>query len=283
MADVNLVRVFELLRSLFELLWNKPEGLPAREVLAFLPEITNLTEYERETASPFNMPRYEKIVRIAIIPLVKAGWLSKSDKGRWSITDEGREACRRYPNVRELYTEAVRLFEERGQSIPAILLTTEVAKELAWEQIQRYLMEMKRTEFQHLVADLLVAMGYYLAWVAPPDKDRGQVDMVVKVDPLGAKGAQILVQIKHKGQTITSEGLRSFLSGLGASHYGLLISSGGFTEGIREEALNDAYRRVTLWGVEDIFDLWIRYYTELDQDAHARLPIEAVYFLSGIK
>src|SRR5512137_2579600 len=101
MADVTLNRIGELLRSVLELLWGKPDGMPAREVLAFLPEITALTEYERGYSPSTNMPRYERIVRLATIPLVKAGWLVKTDKGRWLITDEGRRAARRYPNARE--------------------------------------------------------------------------------------------------------------------------------------------------------------------------------------
>ena len=67
MADVTLNRIGELLRSVLELLWNKPEGMPAREILAFLPEITQLTEYEKGYAPPTNTPRYERIVRLATI------------------------------------------------------------------------------------------------------------------------------------------------------------------------------------------------------------------------
>ena len=52
MADITLNRIGELLRSVLELLWNKPEGMPAREILAFLPEITQLTDYERGYAPP---------------------------------------------------------------------------------------------------------------------------------------------------------------------------------------------------------------------------------------
>src|SRR5574339_1179012 len=115
MADITLNRIGELLRSVLELLWNKPGGLPAREIIAFLPEITPLTEYEKGYTPPSNVPRYEKYVRLATIPLVKAGWLVKSDKGRWYITGEGRAACRRYTNAAELYREALRLFEEERQ------------------------------------------------------------------------------------------------------------------------------------------------------------------------
>ena len=185
MADVTLNRIGELLRSVLELLWTKPEGMPAGEILAYLPEITRLTEYERGYAPPSNMPRYERMVRLATIPLVKAGWLVKSNKGRWFITEEGRHAARRYSNARELYKEALRLFEETRQSAPQYALAVEEAEEKAWEQIHRFLLEIRRTEFRYLVAELLRAMGYHVAWVAPPEKDHGQIDLVANVDPIG--------------------------------------------------------------------------------------------------
>lgn len=281
MADITLSRIGELLRSVFELLWNKPDGLPAKEIIAFLPEITQLTEFERGYSPPTNIPRYERIIRLATIPLVKAGWLVKNNKGRWYITEEGRQACRRYPNAQELYKEAIRLFEERRQSAPAVIMTVEEAEEKAWEQIQRYLQEARRIEFQTLAADLLEAMGYHVAWTAPAEKERGQIDIVAYVDPIGAKGPRILVQVKHKGQAITMEGLNAFLSVLGANDYGLLISTGGFTTEVKEEIRIDAVQKTTLLDLESFFDLWVKHYGKLSQEAQNRFPLKIVYFLFG--
>ncbi len=281
MADITLSRIGELLRSVLELLWNKPEGLPAKEIMAFLPEITQLTDYERGYSPPTNTPRYERIIRLATVPLVKAGWLVKNNKGRWYITEEGRQACRRYPNAQELYKEAIRLFEESRQSVPAVTMTVEEAEEKAWEQIQRYLQEARRIEFQTLTADLLEAMGYHVAWSAPAEKDRGQIDIVAYVDPIGAKGPRILVQVKHKGQAITLEGLNAFLSVLGTTDYGLLISTGGFTTEVREEIRMDAFQKTTLLDLEGFFDLWVKYYGKLSQEAQNRFPLKIVYFLLG--
>lgn len=283
MADVTLNRVGELLRSVLELLWNKPEGMPAKEIIAFLPEITQLTEYERGYSAPTNIPRYERIVRLATIPLVKAGWLVKNNKGRWYITEEGRQACRRTPNAQELYREALRLFEEGKQNAPAYAMVVEEAEEKAWEQIQKYLLGTKRIEFRSLIADLLTGMGYYIGWIAPPEKDHGQIDMVAYADPIGVKGPRILVQVKHKGQAITMEGLKTFLSVLNANDYGVLISSGGFTNDVIDEVRSDALQKTTLLDLENFFDLWIRYYDELSQEAKNRFPLKKIYFLYGLE
>jgi restriction system protein len=283
MADVTLARVGELLRSVLELLWNKPEGMPAKEIIAFLPEITQLTEYERGYSAPTNIPRYERIVRLATIPLVKAGWLIKNNKGRWYITEEGREACRRTPNAQELYKEALHLFEKVKQNAPVYAIVVEEAEEKAWEQIQKYLLETRRIEFRALIADLLSAMGYYVGWIAPPEKDHGQIDMVAYADPLGVKGPRILVQVKHSGQAINMEGLKAFLSVLSTNDYGVLISSGGFTNEVLEEIRTDALQKTTLLDLENFFDLWIKYYSELSQEAKNRFPFKKIFFLYGFE
>src|SRR5512140_2996363 len=145
MADVTLSRIGELLRSVLELLWTRPEGMPAREILAFLPQVTQLTDYERAISPVTNTPHYERMVRLATAPLVKAGWLFKTNKGRWLITEDGREAARRYANARDLYKEALRLFEDTRRAAPIYTLAADEAEEKAWEQISRYLLDSRRT------------------------------------------------------------------------------------------------------------------------------------------
>lgn len=280
MANETLNRIGEMLRGVFELLWTRPEGLPAKDIFAFLPEITRLNEYEKGHPASTNTPRYEKITRIATTPFVKAGWLVKNNKGRWYITDEGRQACRQYPNAVELYKESLKLFEEGKQSVPLYIMAIEEAEEKAWEQIQGYLQEINRIEFQTLTADLLRALGYHIAWVAPPEKGREQIDLVAYVDPIGVKGPRVFVQVKHKGQTVTREGLKTFLSVLGTENYGLFISTGGFTPDAMDEVSAAPFKKITLLDMESFFDLWVKYYDELSHEARNRFPLKAIYFLN---
>ena len=282
MVQITLHRVGELLRIVFELLWDKPDGLPAKDVFALIPELTQLTEYELGFSSFSNIPRYERIVRLATIPLVRVGWLVKNNKGRWHITEEGRQACRKFTNAQELYKEALRLYEEHRQITPDIVMNVETAEEKAWEQIQKYLQEKNPPEFQSMIAALLRAMGYYVAWVAPVEKNRGHIDIVAHVDPIGAKGPRILVQVKHKGQVLTIEGLKTFLSVLGQNDFGLLVSTGGFTGDAKEELRTEAFQKVTALDLELFFDLWISHYDKLSQDARNLIPLKLIYFLSSL-
>lgn len=262
MADVTLETIGELLRGMFEHLWNKPEGMPARDFLESLPD--------------------ERTLRLATLPLVQAGWLVKTDKGRWYITPEGREACRRYPNAQELYREALQLLEQSKETAPLYALAVEEAQENAWGLIRRYLQESRRVQFQTMMADLLKAMGYHVAWLAPPEKDHGQIDILAHVDPIGARGPRILVQVKTKGQAVTLEGLKSFLSVLGPNDYGLYVSTGGFTADVLEQIRSNTFQKVTLLDLEGFFDLWLKHFDDLTQEARRRLPLKAVYFLYGL-
>jgi restriction system protein len=71
-----------------------PEGMQARDALAALEKSISLTEYERGSYESGGR-RFDKIVRFATVDCVKAGWLSKT-KGRWIITDGGRDAYSAY-------------------------------------------------------------------------------------------------------------------------------------------------------------------------------------------
>jgi restriction system protein len=283
MADITISRIGELLRSVLELLWHKSEGLSAKEIIASLPDITLLPGYEPVSALPLTVPIHERIFGLAIIPLVKAGWLIKNNKGCWQITEEGRQACNRFPNAQELYKDALRQVGENRQIVPTFGMAAEEAEEMAWEQIHGYLQEKTRSEFQTMVADLLKALGYYVAWIAPPEKDRGQVDIVAYVDPLGVNGPRILIQVKYKGQAVTLDGLNSFLSVLGANDYGLLVSSPGFTSEVKEQMGKGALHKTTLLDLETLFDLWVLSYDQLSLEARSCLPLKPIHFLSGIE
>ena len=188
------------------------------------------------------------------------------------------------PNAQELYKEALRLFEEVKQGAPAAAMVVEEAEEKAWEQVQKYLLETRRLEFRTLIAELLQAMGYHVAWIAPPEKDHGQIDMVAYTDPLGAKrtahpGAdQAQGAADHDGgHEVVSVGAES------ARTTDLLISSGGFTCEVTEEIGTDTFQKTTLLDLENFFDLWVKYYDKLSDEAKSRFPLKKIYFLCWLE
>ena len=280
MADVTLGRISKMLRGVFELLWTRQDGMPAREVLALLPDVVKLTEYELGYSTSAHTPKYEKIIRLATIPLAKAGWMIKNDKGRWFLTESGRQACRKYPNIEELYTEAIRLYEEGRKNFPLYKIAIEDAEEKAWGHIQSYLQEASRNEIQKLVVHLVSAMGYHVAWVAPLEKNQGAIDIVAYVDPVGAKGLRILAQVSHKGQAVTLEGLKAFSTLVSAGDYGLFVATGGFTSDVMEQIGTGVFKKITLVDMEGLYSLWVKFYNELGEEAKNRFPLKSVYFLN---
>jgi restriction system protein len=293
MAEITRKRTGQLLQVVFSMLVDKPEGLPAKEILVEIPGRLTLTEYETGYyPSSLTAQRYEKIIRFATITLVKAGWLVKS-KGRWFLTEEGRAAYKKLINPEDFYKEAVRLYHEWKESrsqedslepgdeieeAPKAALTIEEVEELARQQIKQSISAINPYEFQDLVADLLKAMGYFIYWIAPPGKDGG-IDIIAYSDPLGAKGPRVKVQVKHKiGQSIPVEPLRAFMSVIGADEIGLYVSSGGFTSNAHEESRSQEKRKITLIDLEALVELWIEYYPQLSQEARQRLPLKPIYF-----
>jgi restriction system protein len=294
MADVTRKRTGQLLRKLFEVLIPKLEGVQARDALAAVAASIELTEYERGTYQA-GARRFEKILRFATIDCVKAGWLLKT-KGKWTVTEAGREAYLKHTDPETFYKRAVALYREWKATQPdsqpsgseeaedqtsgkSASITFEEAEEQAWSEIERYLTEMKPYDFQELVASLLRAMGYQVTWVAPPGKDGG-IDILAWTDPLGTRPPRIKVQVKRQTQAVNVEGLRSFMALLNDDDVGLFVASGGFTKDAADEARTQEKRKVTLINLEKVLDLWVEHYDRLADDARRRLPLRPIYFLA---
>ena len=141
---------------------------------------------------------------------------------------------------------------------------------------------MRIYEFQDLVTELLKAMDYHIAWIAPPGKDRGYINLIAYADPLGVSQPRIKLHILHSGQPAMMEGFKSFLTVLGQGDAGLFVSTGGFTSSVREEAQAQPDSRIVLMDLENFFDLWVEFYEKLSHAARQRLPLKPVYFLSFV-
>ncbi|HEY0970897.1 MAG TPA: restriction endonuclease [Gemmatimonadales bacterium] len=298
MAEVPYSRIGELLRGLFEVLMEHPDGLPARQAIAATEQRVPATPYEQTTLPTNGERRYENILRWMTVDCVKAGWIIKAH-GRWSITDDGRAAYDSIPDPEAFYRKANQLYHEWRKNTPksptssttpeavaadapdekSAGITFEQAEEQAWTEIERHVTTMPPYEFQELVASLLRAMSYHVGWVAPPGKDGG-VDIVAYNDPLGTRPPRIKVQVKRQQARVDVNGLRSFMALLGADDVGLFVNTGGFTKDAQDEARTQHTRRITLLDLERLLDLWTEHYGRLDEAARRRLPLQPIYFLA---
>lgn len=299
MAEITRRRTGELLRELFCILMAEPDGLQASTALQALASRVTMTPYEADTYESGGR-RFEKIVRFATVDCVKAGWLVK-DKGIWTITEEGRKAYLVLSDPEAFYRQACKLYAEwraaqpdaepvattepgQGADEPdttakSVSVTYEEAEEQAWAEISAYLRAMNPYDFQDLVADLLRAMSYHVTWVSPPGKDGG-IDILAWPDALGTRPPRIKVQVKRQQQAVSVDGLRSFMALLGDDDVGLFVCTGGFTKDAETEARTQEKRRVTLIGLEKLFDLWDEHYGKLTDQARRRLPLRSIRFIA---
>lgn len=291
MAEITRRRSGELVRGVFQILLQQPDGIRAKEVLRRLEELVPPTEFEVSTyPNRPNVRRYEKIVRFSTITVVKAGWLVKN-KGSWSLTDEGRAAFEKFTDPEEFNREARRLYREWKADQPVdepdvaeedsgqAATTLEEAEEAAWSEIETFLEKMSPYDFQELVAGLLRGMGYYVDWVSPPGPDKG-IDIVAHMDPLGVKGPRIKAQVKRRADKAAVEAVRGFMAILGDSDVGLFVCTGGFTRDAEDEARRQEKRRIMLLDLKRLFDLWTEHYDRIPEAQRRLLPLRPVYYLA---
>ena len=279
-----------MLRGIFKVLRNYPDGLQAKDVLSKIEAVVPPTDFENSNF-PKNphIRRYEKLARFQTIPAVKAGWLLK-EKGHWSLSEDGIKAYNKYTDPVDFFQEARRLYKEWKNDQPSAdedddtgkpeaLITLEEAEESAWTAIEDYLQKINPYDFQDLVSGLIDAMGYHVAWISPPGPDKG-IDIIAYQDPLGVDGPRIKVQVKRQNNKIPVDGVRSFMAVLGEGDVGLFISMGGFTREAHSEVRTQEKRRLTLLDLKKFFDLWVEYYDQIPEEKKQLLPLKPVYFLS---
>jgi len=293
LAEITRKRTGEILQTVFEVLKQHPDGLQARRVIQEVERRLPPTPFEQsDYPNAPGVRRFDKIVRFATIAPVKAGWLVKS-KGQWILTEEGRQASEKFHDPVELRREVTRLYqawrknqpEEPHDSLGATTTPAsatsalEEAEETSWLEVEQYLQGMNPYEFQELVAALLRAMDYHIAWVSPPGPDQG-LDILAYTDPLGATGPRIKVQVKRRADKITVDGLRAFMALLGSQDVGIFIATGGFTADAQREVRSQENRRISLIDLQRFFDLWIEHYTAVQEEDRQRLSLTAVHFLA---
>jgi restriction system protein len=286
MTDITVNRISEILRLVFDLLWFEPQGLYVSEIMRYIQATVPLSEYETGyfPYAPYS-PRYEVVIRVGTIPLVRAGWLEKTRNGRWFITEAGREACKRYKNAADFFEESVRLFvqwkaSENNRLVQIGANPYNFAVENSWEQIRQYIDNLDMRDLREMVSVLLKAMGCTIAWSGPLGEDNELIDLICYMDPLGLNSARIVVHVANKSQVSTRDGLSAFMNVLKPNDVGLYISLGGSTNDLTQFAMTQTQNRVRLIDLETFVDLWVEHQSKIDQDTRTKFPLKPVYFLA---
>lgn len=133
-------------------------------------------------------------------------------------------------------------------------------------------------DLARLVGAVLEAEGFNVI-ISPPGPDRG-VDILAARGPLGFEEPWLCVQVKASETPVdvnVFRALQGVMTTFRATH-GLLVSWGGFTEAVRKEARQHAFK-IALWDQTDIVQAIYRTYERLSPEIQAELPLKRIWVL----
>jgi restriction system protein len=268
------------------------DGQPHRvtEIYTVLAKHFHLTEEELNEVLPSGTQRrWHNRANWAIYDLYRAGLLERPKRGLYAITESGKDVAQQKPKIIDRgFLMQFPQFAEFAQATgakktktgaKALHLDSEptgnntTPEELigsAYEQLHATLRKdlldlVKRMDpfrFEHLVIDLLLAMGYggskeEAASVTKASGDEG-IDGVINEDRLGLD--VIYVQAKRWQDTVGRKEIQSFVGALAGkkAQKGIFITTSGFKNTANEYA-KDVHHKVVLIDGERLADLMIEH------------------------
>ncbi len=279
----------------FQILKANGGEMRGRDVVAKIPETVVLTDWEKERYEKTGNVRWESILQFYTIDCMKAGFLQK-DKGLWILTPEGEDAIKLgeeglFLAAKKAYVqwksknatpekeviEDIPIEENNEEKTQKVLIEQYVEK--AIEGLQDFINKKNPYEFQDMVAALLRAMGYYIAFNAKRGKDGG-IDIIAYSDPLGTKEPRMKVQIKHRpNDAVSVDVVKQLVANLNKSgDVGLFVTSGRFTSE-SERYSRESHKHIELINFERLVSLWQEFYPKMNDEEKNILPLQPIYFL----
>jgi restriction system protein len=293
-AKVPIERVGEIMKIVLTELRNAGGEAKLKDLLERSGPKLNLTEYEKHVYEKTGYVRWTSIVHFYSIGCVKAGYLQKSG-GRWILTPEGEKALN-LPAAEFIKSvdQQYRAWkankakpEEEGPDVHEEPEDEKLERQTAYEsavaqarsEIEDHIDNLGWYDFQKLVAELLIAMGYHVPFVAPPGRDGG-VDVIAYKDPLGTVAPRIRVQVKHREEKVKVGEVRELEALLRKEgDVGLIVSSGGFTSEVERE-IRASSKHIETMDLDRLIKLWEQYYDRIPEAGKLLMPMVKLYFLA---
>ena len=155
---------------------------------------------------------------------------------------------------------------------PAIPVPADEIERRARDYILKRLKKIyKGYDFEPVVRNLLMAMGYAKAKVSRKGGDHGK-DIIVYKDELPPR---FVVQVKSLDNSIPEEMLQRLLGSLDEGDYGVFVALSPFTDAAQK--FLDKTHRIKAIDGEEFLDLFLSYYDKLDADIRKAIPLKKVY------
>ncbi len=246
------------------------------EAMAVLAQQLGISEQDQELMLPSGtQTQFYNRVTWAVTYLTKSLLLEKTGRGRFKIAPRGLVVLKQnparidssyldqFPEYKAFKTKknkakaAVAVSHDGNSGDASADITPDEQLDIAYKELRETLADELLTRvrsgtskfFEHLVVDLLVAMGYGgsrvdAAQVVGKSGDGG-IDGVIKEDRLGLD--MVYVQAKRHEADIGPGAIREFVGSLGEhkANKGVFITCGGFTSGAQEAAAK-AHSRIVL-------------------------------------
>lgn len=228
----------------------------------YLATSLGLSKEELETPLPSGtQPIFTNRVAWAAVYLQKSGLLARPKRGHYQITDRGKEVLAQKPEKIDvkflLQFPEMKAFRTRKKTGAAETETSEdiAAEETPEESLEKAYEQLRSTLadevlsnvkscspsfFEHLVVELLVAMGYGgsrrdAGMAIGKASDEG-IDGIIKEDKLGLD--TIYVQAKRWSDSVSRPEVQKFVGALQGKHArkGVFLTTSTFSAGAREYA-----------------------------------------------
>ena len=136
-----------------------------------------------------------------------------------------------------------------------LLALAQRKQEQVKEALREVLGDMDPFAFEHVIKDLLVAMGYDEVEVTSPSNDKG-VDVIGRIQ-LGITAVREVIQVKRHRKTIQRKDLDALRGSLHRFHAvrGTLITTSRFSSGTEKAAFEPGAAPITLIDGEKLIDL----------------------------
>ena len=125
------------------------------------------------------------------------------------------------------------------------------------------LFELDSKQFEEFIAHFLSVLGFEAATTRYVG-DKG-VDVIGTLNAEGLANITLRIQVKRIQGSLGIDEVLKIRGTLGADEHGAIISTSKFTKQAKEEAQNEKRKSIALVDGEDLVDLILKYYDELDE------------------
>lgn len=252
-----------------------------KEICDYCANVFHLTEEDKQAELKSGKSMLYDRVGWARTYLNKAGLLESPSRANYQLTEQGKKAYRDNPdNVNLAYLQQFKSFQAfihagRNNNARTIAEETEQSPreqiEAAMKQLNASLaddllneiMKMDPYDFEKLVVELLVKMGYGdkdISYTTKKSSDGG-IDGVVMTDGFGFNAIYTQAKLWKKDSTVSSPDVQQFLgalAGKGASK-GIFVTTARFSDGARQFAERQLNQKIVLVDGEMLTNLMIKY------------------------